>query len=106
MKNHARKKHPKPEDLISIAKRAEAVETGNESNICSECSKHFSERNAMRTHVKVVHRKIKDYSCHKCDFICGQKGNLDAHMKRKHQETIYPNKKQRGPYVKKEHKGN
>ena len=48
---------------------------------CNECGKIFSNRNNLRSHVKVVHLKIKNHVCQICNKAFFKPNNLRAHLK-------------------------
>ena len=50
---------------------------------CPQCS-YSASGSAVAEHVKSVHYKIKDFSCHLCDFSCSMERNLKYHMREKH----------------------
>jgi len=51
---------------------------------CSYCWKGFTTKQNMQTHIRIIHNKIKQYTCEECNFEFGQKGDLDRHLVRKH----------------------
>ena len=46
---------------------------------CKECSSTFKQADALKQHVKTVHRHIKDYVCSKCSKAFTQKKHLKRH---------------------------
>ena len=37
---------------------------------CDTCNKAFSTKKNLKRHIKMVHDKIKDFKCDKCDYTC------------------------------------
>ena len=48
-----------------------------------DCNYACSEKGTLKTHIKQVHDKIKDFACPKedCDYACSTKGDLKTHIK-------------------------
>ena len=42
----------------------------------------------LQRHVKLVHKKVKDFKCQSCDFTTGLKSNLDRHLKTIHDNEL------------------
>ena len=46
---------------------------------CKECMKKFRFRNDLKSHIKAVHKKIKDLECDECSKRFSDFGNLKGH---------------------------
>jgi very-short-patch-repair endonuclease len=48
---------------------------------CNKCDYKCSLNGDLQRHIKAVHDKIKDIECDKCDYKCSRTGNLREHIK-------------------------
>lgn len=92
LKAHMRKKHsakePKEISLKSKLRKKKTTEIDNyieqsdESGMyCSQCGKTFPSRNNARSHIEMVHLKIRKHSCSTCDKQFYLKKDLDDHIR-------------------------
>jgi len=51
---------------------------------CDKCDAKFSTQRDLQKHIKAVHDKIKDHECDKCDYKCSTNGSLRQHIKQVH----------------------
>ena len=56
------------------------------ANFCDICDKTFFDRSTLKTHIKTVHRKVKELRCNLCNMSFGQNKNLQRHVKTVHQK--------------------
>lgn len=56
---------------------------------CTECGKHLSTRNNARSHIEMVHLKIRNYACGICEKLFYLKKDLDDHTRLHTAETPY-----------------
>ena len=57
--------------------------------ICHHCSKAFSNKATLKTHVSDVHNSgIDSKTCQFCNHVFSSKSNLSKHMKSKHKKTL------------------
>jgi len=61
---------------------------GHPASTCEICHKTFHKPETMRTHVKYVHNKVKNYSCDRCDYKAGQKEKFEKHVKKVHEKEM------------------
>ena len=54
---------------------------------CNHCSKSFSKKGYLQSHIKSVHEKIRDHKCEQCDRAFFQKSNLKSHIKQIHENA-------------------
>ena len=54
---------------------------------CIQCGRQFTQKQSLKTHIKMVHQTIKDNKCDKCSYTSSTKGNLKVHIKLKHSLT-------------------
>ena len=66
--------------------------------ICQHCSKAFSNKATLKTHVSDVHLGIDNKTCQFCNHTFSSKSNLTKHMKSKHKSET-PNVAQFGPHM-------
>ena len=52
--------------------------------VCHQCDYKCSTRSTLKTHIKMVHDKIKDIECSQCDYKCSTRSTLKIHIKRVH----------------------
>lgn len=71
LRNHNKQKHMDPEDFVLQIKTQNTSDIG--SNLCPECGKYFTERSNMKTHYKVVHSGIKEFSCENVLILVARK---------------------------------
>ena len=55
---------------------------------CDICGKIFKHPCDLRSHINVVHKKIKSFKCYHCDFRGGTSGHRLMHMKKHHMEIM------------------
>merc|ERR1712150_148236 len=81
------------EKAVNVPQSSHENETGvaNDSGLfCNQCEykptgKTIAHaKQTLKQHIKAVHEKLKDKKCTLCDYATAQKGNLNTHMKRKH----------------------
>lgn len=103
-KNHVKKRHSDGADE-SVDKKAnrkrqrtsnqpttdieQYLRTENEKMFCTECNKEMGTRNAARTHIEMVHLKIKKYACDVCQKEFYLKKDLNDHTRIHTAETPY-----------------
>ncbi|MDA9272067.1 C2H2-type zinc finger protein [bacterium] len=51
---------------------------------CDKCDATFSKNSDLQRHIKAVHNKIKDQECPDCEYKFSSNGNLQAHIKQVH----------------------
>ena len=51
---------------------------------CDKCDYKCYANTTLKTHIKLVHDKIKDFHCDKCDYKCYAKTALKTHIKMVH----------------------
>ena len=56
------------------------------TDLCLTCSKVFSTKGNLKTHVKTVHEKQKNYTCDRCDKSFTQNHSLQTHVKTVHEK--------------------
>lgn len=56
------------------------------SKNCQECGKYFEKRGNLRVHLKIVHKRIKDFACDFCPSQFYTKRNLIMHIGKDHSE--------------------
>lgn len=56
---------------------------------CSICGKHFNYPRSVVRHILSVHEKVKDFECEYCDKRFSDKGDLNKHMKRFHEDRNF-----------------
>ena len=61
---------------------------GDPKVTCETCKKVFSKPEAKRVHIKRVHHKIKDKSCHLCSFTTDSKEKLLLHIRKVHENQM------------------
>ena len=54
-------------------------------HICSMCSKKFTSLCGLRYHKKNIHQKIKNYTCHSCEYKTYSRSNLALHEGSQHE---------------------
>ena len=47
---------------------------------CNVCNLNYTRADNLRTHMNIVHLKIKRYKCTSCDYATYFKNRLDGHM--------------------------
>ena len=52
--------------------------------ICHQCSKTFTSKNSLKTHISDVHSANESKICTFCQHVFSSKSNLSKHMKSKH----------------------
>ena len=60
---------------------------GSKSFACSTCGKQFQTKKDIGRHI-LIHTGQKPFSCSYCDYASTQKGNLNTHIFRYHNETL------------------
>ena len=55
---------------------------------CETCEKVFKYPYDLKTHIKIVHEKIRDVKCDHCDFRGGTKAHIWLHKKSHHMEIM------------------
>lgn len=58
--------------------------THQNSFICEECGKHFTDKGNWKRHVSVVHREDKRFQCDHCPMKFGQKDSMLNHRRNIH----------------------
>ena len=51
---------------------------------CPHCEYTCSKNSHLKTHIKFVHTKVKDFECPTCDYKCSDNGSLKKHIKQIH----------------------
>ena len=54
--------------------------------MCDTCGKSCQSHSAMNLHIATVHEGKKPYQCTECDKKFGTSGNLNTHLRKKHQQ--------------------
>ena len=54
--------------------------------MCDTCGKSCQSHSAMKLHIATVHEGKKPYQCTECDRKFGSSGNLNTHLRKKHQQ--------------------
>jgi DNA-directed RNA polymerase subunit RPC12/RpoP len=54
---------------------------------CSYCSKEFSSKPGMESHINGIHLKLKFYECHICRKNFRFQSNLSRHLKTQHDKV-------------------
>jgi len=57
--------------------------------LCPHCGTQFTHRSSLRSHIKTVHLKEKNYRCDQCDQCYVDRTNLLRHIETKHLEETY-----------------
>jgi len=57
--------------------------------LCPHCGTTFTHRSSLRSHIKTVHLKEKNYRCDQCDQCYVDRTNLLRHIETKHLEETY-----------------
>jgi len=52
---------------------------------CDQCSKTFSEKSGLKSHIKNIHTKSRDIECEQCNYKTYSKFNLKIHVTRVHE---------------------
>ena len=47
---------------------------------CEECGRVFGDSSSLKKHIRVVHRKVKDFSCEECGKTFAEKSNRSKHI--------------------------
>lgn len=55
---------------------------------CETCGKKFFERQDLRHHER-IHTGVKPHKCPYCPYTCAIRGNLNKHLKHKHEQDNY-----------------
>ena len=58
--------------------------TTNAIYVGKTCEKHLSSEHYLKTHIKVIHEKIKDYKCEMCEKDFYYSVGLKQHVKQIH----------------------
>jgi hypothetical protein len=53
---------------------------------CQNCGLACSSSAELKTHIKIVHEKIKDHECQSCNFACSVSSDLQRHIKQVHEK--------------------
>ena len=51
---------------------------------CEECNKSFSDRRDLIAHEDSIHKGLKPFDCPYCDYKCARKKNMYVHIKNIH----------------------
>lgn len=62
----------------------------NDQMFCTECEKTMTTRNAARTHIEMVHLKIRKFTCEMCDKEFYLKKDFNDHTRIHTAETPFP----------------
>ena len=83
-KNRERKaaKYLERKNILSAVVNIWSERFGKKPHICSTCGYSFTMKCALVKHVRVVHDKIKPFTCPRdsCDFSAGTKAQLERHV--------------------------
>ena len=52
--------------------------------VCEQCNKKFASKQGMTEHIESVHEGIR-HKCDFCDYTSSFRNNLNAHIRKKHQ---------------------
>jgi very-short-patch-repair endonuclease len=66
---------------------------------CDKCEYVCSSKDHLQRHIKQIHAKIKDFKCEKCDFTCSLKENLKNHVNQIHNRPIMDKRMSLGEYA-------
>ena len=61
-------------------------ENGKFENIfqCEMCHKHFSGKNNLSKHIRILHLGVKNFHCQICEISFGTSNELKSHVRKKH----------------------
>jgi uncharacterized Zn-finger protein len=65
-------------DNVTVAE--DAILTIQKFHQCDHCDKAFGRNAYLQTHINAVHKKIKRFGCHMCDYSSYQKNDIDRHQ--------------------------
>ncbi len=54
------------------------------TNICNLCSKAFNQKSTLTRHIRIVHEKLKPYSCNECEKTFSTKDIIYLHTLKEH----------------------
>ena len=58
-----------------------------EEHICRKCSKSFTSKTDLETHIENACDKVKIHTCNLCNMSFGENNSLQKHIKTVHAET-------------------
>ena len=56
---------------------------------CPNCQKEFSSKDGVKSHIKLVHKNIRNFSCSLCGKAFAYKAKLTEHIKNVHEKRKY-----------------
>ena len=74
-----------PNEKIENYSNPERPQEGSQNKKCSICDKIFSTAKAVKTHIEMVHDKIKPFLCTICGYKCYNQQTLEIHISAVHE---------------------
>ena len=53
-------------------------------HVCKQCGKAYFDKNALNSHINVIHLNLREFICEQCGDTFGRKQSLKAHEKGVH----------------------